>query len=76
MSATTFGLWLKERRGVLGLTQEQLGERIGCSPDSVRKFEAGTRRPSRQIADLLAGCFNVPPDEVELFARFARGMSD
>lgn len=72
MNAATFGLWLKERRNVLGLTQEELGARIGCSPDSVRKFEAGTRRPSRQIADLLAQYFNVPTDEMELFARFAR----
>src|SRR5688572_23682428 len=75
MSITTFGLWLKERRSTLGLTQDELAERIGCSPDTVRKIEAGRRRPSRQIAELLAGSFDVAPDELEMFVRFARNQS-
>src|SRR5688572_14624007 len=75
MSITTFGLWLKERRSTLGLTQDELAERIGCSPDTVRKIEAGRRRPSRQIAELLADSFHVSPDELETFVRFARNQN-
>ena len=48
--APTFGRWLRHRRKNLDLTQEQLAERTGCAVDTIRKFEAGTRRPSREIA--------------------------
>ena len=53
-SEPTFGQWLKQRRQELDLTQEALAEATGCSSDSIRKIESGRRRPSRQIADLLA----------------------
>lgn len=36
----------------------------------------GTRRPSRQVADLLADVFNVPQEERGEFVRFARGRSE
>jgi predicted ATPase len=51
-----------------------LAERIGCSHIAIRKIEAGERRPSRQIAQLLAAFFNVPPGEREAFLGFARSI--
>lgn len=75
MSVMLFGQWLKERRDTLGLTQDELAQRIGCSPETIRKFEAGTRRPSRQIAELLADSFHIAPDELETFLKFARNQS-
>lgn len=77
MDATqSFGAWLKSHRKGLDLTQEELAERIGCSLIAIRKIEADERRPSRQIAELLAGLFRIPPEEREEFISFARGLSD
>ncbi len=67
-----FGQWLKLRRTALDLTQWDLAERLGCSRDVIQKIEAATRRPSRQIAELLAGCLDIPPAERTAFIRWAR----
>src|SRR5262249_36727461 len=69
---STFGAWLKQRRASLDLRQEELAEGINCSVVTVRKIEAGERRPSRQIADLLADYFSIPDDERVAFLHYAR----
>jgi predicted ATPase/DNA-binding XRE family transcriptional regulator len=66
-----FGTWLMPRRKELGLTRKELAMSVGCSPVTIYKIEAGQRRPSRQIADLLAEFLGVPSDELPLFAKFA-----
>ncbi|HKP52241.1 MAG TPA: tetratricopeptide repeat protein [Chloroflexia bacterium] len=71
----SFGQWLKEQRKSLGLTQEELSARVNISHETVRKFEADTRRPSRQVAELLAECFHIPADELEEFLGYARGRA-
>jgi transcriptional regulator with XRE-family HTH domain len=68
----TFDRWLRRRRKGLDLTQEQLAERVNCSVDTIRKIEAGERRPSQQIAGLLAGALQIAPDQHALFIRVAR----
>jgi predicted ATPase/DNA-binding XRE family transcriptional regulator len=69
-----FGEWLRQRRKSLDLTQEQLADRVSCSPDMIRKIEGGVRRPSRQVAELLADLLRVPADERDTFKNFARGI--
>ena len=68
-----FGYWLKRSRKALDLTQTELAKKVGCSADTIRKLEAEERRPSAQIAERLAGIFNVPEAERTTFLRFARG---
>ena len=68
----TFGNWLRRRRRFLGLTQGELADCAGCSPVTVRKMESDERRPSRQLAELLADCLQVPAEERERFVSFAR----
>lgn len=68
----TFGEWLRRRRSELGVTQEGFSDRLGFSFAMLRKLESGERRPSGQIAHLLAGFFSVPDDEREAFVAFAR----
>ena len=70
-----FGRWLRARRKALDLTQNDLAHHIGCSVVAIRKFEAGERRPSKQIAERLAVYLAIPPDEHAAFIRFARGRS-
>ncbi|HET9494723.1 MAG TPA: tetratricopeptide repeat protein, partial [Chloroflexia bacterium] len=55
------------------LTQEELADRIGCSPWAIQKIEVGSRRPSRQMVELLAEYFAVPDEESAAFMQFARG---
>lgn len=68
----TFGHWLKQRRSTLGFTQDQFAHRLGFSLALMRKLESGDRRPSGQIAALMADYFRVPADEREAFIAFAR----
>jgi predicted ATPase/transcriptional regulator with XRE-family HTH domain len=72
-SPSTFGEWLRQRRSELRLTREQFASRVGCSVSALRKIEDGERRPSGQIAELLANCLNIPPPERSTFVKVARG---
>ncbi|HJR79797.1 MAG TPA: tetratricopeptide repeat protein, partial [Anaerolineales bacterium] len=55
------------------LTRQQFADRIGCSVAMLRKIEDGERRPSTQIAELIANCLDIPNEERETFVRVARG---
>ncbi|MBV9791717.1 MAG: helix-turn-helix domain-containing protein, partial [Chloroflexi bacterium] len=68
----TFDRWLRRRRKAFDLTQEQIARQIGCSVETIRKIEAGERRPSRQIAELLAQTLQLAGAERDLFVRIAR----
>ncbi|MBA3944476.1 MAG: tetratricopeptide repeat protein [Herpetosiphonaceae bacterium] len=70
---SSFGHWLHRRRTALGLTQEQLGQCVGCARATIRKIEADERRPSREIAERLAIHLRVAAEELADFVRFARG---
>jgi transcriptional regulator with XRE-family HTH domain len=67
-----FGLWLRHRRRELDLTQNQLAHQVGCVADTVRKLEAGMRRPSRAMAERLALCLSIPVAEHDSFLAAAR----
>jgi transcriptional regulator with XRE-family HTH domain len=69
----TFGEWLHEQRSLRRLTREEFAKRVGCSVSALRKIEYGERRPSKQIAELMANCLNVPLEERSTFVRVARG---
>ncbi len=71
----SFGLWLKQRRKALDLTRETLADRVGCSWETIRKIEDGARKPSPQIAELLAEHLSVPVEERETFVQFARAAA-
>jgi len=72
---STFGEWLRQSRNELRLTRAQFAERVGCSIALLRKIEDGERRPSTQIAELMANCLNIPPAERSTFVNVARGAS-
>ena len=69
----SFGAWLRQRRRALDLTQDALAQRVGCSVATIRKIEADERRPSRQIAELLAEVLEIAPDERDTFMKVSRG---
>jgi transcriptional regulator with XRE-family HTH domain len=69
----SFGDWLKSRRKALDLTQEELSARAGCSVFALRKIETGERRPSKQLAGLLADALEISEEDKPTFIRVARG---
>ena len=69
----SFCEWLKHRRKELDLTQAELAKRASCSIFALRKIEAGDRRPSKQLAELLAKSLEIPPEDQNIFIKVARG---
>ncbi|HUS16808.1 MAG TPA: helix-turn-helix domain-containing protein, partial [Chloroflexia bacterium] len=72
VDGSRFGPWLKEQRRARAVTQAALAARIGCSTVTIEKIESGARRPSVQVAELLAEWLAVPPEERAAFTAFAR----
>jgi predicted ATPase/DNA-binding XRE family transcriptional regulator len=70
----SFGSWIRRRRRALDLTQQELARRVNCSLSTIVKIESDQRRPSRQIAELLAQHLSVPENQVGLFLKVARGL--
>lgn len=68
----SFGAIVKERRHFRDLTQSELSRRVGCATITIRRIEAGTLRPSVQIAERLAMALAVPLKERGDFVRLAR----
>jgi transcriptional regulator with XRE-family HTH domain len=71
-----FAQWLRRRRKALRLTQADLAERAGLSFSAVQKLEGGQRKPSQQVARLLADVLRFPPVERARFLRLAQGEAD
>lgn len=69
----SYGYWVQQRRTALGLTRRELARQISCSPSTIKKIERDERRPSRQIAALLADQLLIPQQERERFIAMARG---
>ncbi len=69
----SFGYWVQERRLALDLTRPALARRVHCSPSTIKKIERDERRPSRQIAELLADQLLIPEHERDRFVAMARG---
>jgi transcriptional regulator with XRE-family HTH domain len=61
-----FGAELRRWRAAAGLSQEQLGQRVGYSATLVGKVETGDRAPSQDFAER---CDQAVPDAGGLFGR-------
>ena len=64
----------RQRRKALGLTQAALAKQVGCAVVTVKKIEQDERRPSLQIAHLLADRLAVPQTVRDDFIKMARGQ--
>src|SRR5215208_3781163 len=72
-SRPSFGAWLEKRRKALDLTREELSQRAGCSASALRKIETDERRPSKELAAILADCLDIPLADRASFLKIARG---
>ena len=55
---------VKEHRARLGINQQELGQRIGASRQTVSLIERGDYNPSVTLALRIARVFSVPVEEV------------
>jgi predicted ATPase/class 3 adenylate cyclase len=68
----SFGYWLRRRRKALDLTQAELARQANCSVALIQKIETDARRPSRQLAELLAASLGLVAEERAAFVQAAR----
>lgn len=68
----SFGAWVRRRRRTLDLTQAELAQRIGCATVTIQKIERDERRPSLQIAELLAEQLQLAAELRSVFLNAAR----
>src|SRR5262249_12452070 len=54
--------------------QAELGDLVGCSAEYIRKIEQGTRRPSKDIALLLADALHLLPEQRDAFILAVRSL--
>lgn len=67
----SFGQIIRRRRNALGLSQARLGELVGRSPSTIRKWERGETTPaSRKDAVALAAVLGLDESEVLAGAGF------
>ncbi len=67
--ATLLRRYRRERR----LTQEELAERAGVSPEAISMLERGlTQAPQRGTVELLVAAFGLSPEEAAIFDAAAR----
>lgn len=69
----SFGEWIKRQRRQLRLTQRELAGQVHCSTATIKKIESDQRRPSPELARLLAEALNLPPEQHATFVDCARG---
>ena len=70
----SFGEWVSQRRAAQDMTQRELAVKAACALATIKKIESDERRPSRELALLLAEALHVPPDWHDRFVECARGL--
>lgn len=70
MEQNLLGRRIAELRACIGLTQQEIAERLGISRVAVSHIEAGMSVPSERTVVLLAGLFKVEPHELVQGTRY------
>ncbi|MDG6106826.1 tetratricopeptide repeat protein [Dactylosporangium aurantiacum] len=71
-AVATFGQVIKHRRRALDMTQRDLANQVGYSVVTIRKVETDERRPSRELAERLAHCLRIDPEQQGAFVGLGR----
>src|SRR3954447_25783623 len=70
------GRRIADHRAKLGITQQDLAERVGISRVAVSHLEAGMSDPSERTVALLAGVFKVDPHELVAGTSYPSAKAD
>jgi predicted ATPase/transcriptional regulator with XRE-family HTH domain len=68
----TFGQWVKHQRKALGLTQDNLAQRVACSKSMINKIESDLRSPTKPMIELLALHLKISPTDYPEFVHLAQ----
>ncbi len=71
----TFGMLLRRFRDARALTQEELAERAGLTPQAIGLLERGDRRPQRYTVQKIADALGLSAEERAQFEGAARDAS-
>ncbi|HEU0291921.1 MAG TPA: AAA family ATPase [Anaerolineales bacterium] len=71
----SFGVWLRKQRRALDLSQQAFADQVGCAEVTLRRIEAGTLKPSKELASILLEKLGIPKAEWPQWIAFARGIS-
>lgn len=71
MDTVKTGLFLKELRKERGLTQEQLGEKVGVTNKTVSRWETGNYMPPVECLSILSDLYGVSINEIVSGKRLA-----
>jgi len=71
----SFGEWLRKQRRALDLSRQDLAHQAGCAEITLRRIEAGTLKPSKELASLLLEKVGIPQNKRDQWISFARGQS-
>ncbi len=64
MDTKKIGIFLKELRNEKGMTQEQLGEKIGVSNKTISRWETGQYMPPVDCLSLLSDIYDISINEI------------
>ena len=68
----SFGTWVRRRRKLLDITQDELARRVGCTRSTIQKIEGDERRPSREMAARIAELLEIPLEQRAAVVNAAR----
>src|SRR5688500_10671701 len=72
----SFGEWLRKQRRALDLSRKAFADQLGCAEVTLRRIEAGTLTPSKELAPILLETLGIPKSEWGPWLSFARGSSN
>jgi DNA-binding XRE family transcriptional regulator len=71
----SFGTWLRKQRRALDLTRQAFADEVGCAEVTLRRIEAGTLKPSKELASIILEKLSIPEVDRPQWISFARGTS-
>ena len=64
MDTKKIGMFLKELRNENGMTQEQLGEKLGVSNKTISRWETGNYMPPVDCLNMLSDIYHISINEI------------
>jgi len=71
----SFGEWLRKQRRALDLSRKIFADQVGCAEVTLRRIEAGSLKPSKELASILIEKLGIPDNKRPQWISFARGLS-
>lgn len=71
----SFGEWVRKQRRALDLSRQAFAKQVGCAEVTLRRIEAGTLKPSKELASIILEKLGISQAERPQWISFSRGVS-